>query len=409
MNKAELLKEIESQPIVQDFDDFLAYFDGKEVLLTKTSEQINSKACFELNAGMFYKEIGVQIKSKPTKYPLLLLFFELGKASGLLEYLQVKSKRTVMRNEEAISYYESLNPTGKYFFLLQTFITEADFERLTEDPFRLPNPKDIHSYFEESYQEGSPHYHHSYVVTLSFDFFGWGDAVRDEEYSFIKTFALNEMGKILISTIVENRKPVFWNSYYFIAHQYLHWAKAKGFFIMNNRPDISKEEFEKMLIAKKEKPFLAPFKSLLPENTLGNLQSFAQNEQKGVFYFKIYIHGKTSVWRQIAIDGESSIEDLHLAIRQGYGLGNKEGAYIFCHSGNPDSYFKIIGKQTRESGMRADLVPIKELKIKRFQKMAFLFSNTTNNFDFDVVLEEVKENETLKKYKVVGKKGDFKK
>ena len=36
-----------------------------------------------------------------------------------------------------------------------------------------------------------------------------------------KSFTLNEMGKMLISLIVGNRKPVFWNSLYFIAQQYL--------------------------------------------------------------------------------------------------------------------------------------------------------------------------------------------
>jgi hypothetical protein len=410
MNKEQLLKEIEQQPIIQDFDDFLAYFDGKEVLLTKTSEQINSKACFELNSNMFYQEKGVQVKSKPTKYPLLLLLFELGKASGLIEYLQVKSKRSIVRNEEAISYYESLNPTEKYFFLFQTFITEIDFERLTEDVFRLPNPEYIQSYFEESAkkeEDGNPYYHHSYVVTLSFEFFGWGDTIRDEKFAFIRSFTLNEIGKMLISTIVESRKPVFWNSYYFIAQQYLLWVNADSFFFMNEQPEISKEEFESMLTSKEKEPFLLPFKGLLPENTLDKVRSFAQNEQKGVFYFKVYLYGKTSVWRKIAIDGSLSMEDLHFAIRQAYGLGKNEQAYIFCPNGNLDSYFKIVGKGTRESGMRADLVPVKELKTKKFQKMLLMFFTDTERFDFDIVLEEVEENATLKKYKVLESKGDF--
>jgi hypothetical protein len=121
----------------------------------------------------------------------------------------------------------------------------------------------------------------------------------------------------------------------------------------------------------------------------------------------VYLYGKTSVWRKIAIDGSLSMEDLHFAIRQAYGLGKKEQAYIFCPNGNYDSYFKVIGKGMRESGMRADLVPVKELKTKKFQKMLLMFFTDTERFDFDIVLEEVEENATLKKYKVLESKGNF--
>jgi len=74
--------------------------------------------------------IGTTPRTDQTGYPLLHLFYHLVLAWKLFQKVSGKGSRLVLKTTGRLQAYEELKPAEKYFFLLETFWVDADWEKL---------------------------------------------------------------------------------------------------------------------------------------------------------------------------------------------------------------------------------------------------------------------------------------
>jgi len=400
MTPQEFKNSITSQPIIQDFDDFLSYFQQNQVLLT-TAGYLGPKDCFALNDGMYYKEIGVTPKTRLVKYPLLILFIELANAGNFLEIVPIKSKRGFQCNHELISVYNSMNSAEKYLHLLKLLIVESNFENIHNDEHRTPKSMDVQRLFDLAFRVKSDSafmFFSCPILAICFEYFGWAEVKTHEEYKdVIKDIEFTDFGKYLLGIVHKHRQPIFWNQYYYEIQAYGFWVG-----ILFEEIEMTQEEFTARENAVLSEDFEIPFMEQLPQGTL-NLQIPSQRiEREGYYTFKVQLKRDPKIWRRIGIEGDNSLGDLHLAVQKAYKFDN-DHLYAFYPTGNTRSEYQFVHEYGSD-GVFATSAKIQDIALKDGQNMLYIF-DFGDYWEFDVILESVTPTKGQKKYKILEKEG----
>ncbi len=137
------ISENEPTPILKDFAAFIHYLKTHRIVLTKVNEFISGKNLFEINQQMTYPVPYTVTRTTQTYYPLLHLFYHLALGGRLFQKVPEKD-RMVLKSTDRLQLYEDLRPAEKYFFLLETFWTDTDWDKVQAgyfgtSPFRKIN------------------------------------------------------------------------------------------------------------------------------------------------------------------------------------------------------------------------------------------------------------------------------
>lgn len=392
--------------ILQDFHIFLYGLSSAPSPLTP-SLNLARKTLFALNARMSRPETGLTERSDQVMYPLLHLFYHLSLESGLFSLGTEARKPHFEPNLEKIRAFRAMEPAAQYFFLLETYLQHSDWEGL--DPNRnigvqiqligaLPQlalarpgekiPIGRDSMNSIGFLSWNLGYHGLY-----FEYFGlWATTEMPIRKEWSKTWrkfeslALMPFGKFFFKMLVE-----------------------KG--LLPN-PD-EEENMLDYILSRDDRTALLNlsgrlheyFQDSFPAGTFSSMLPVVEEieTREGTFVFKVSLRHDPKTWRRVALSARDTLHGLHLIIQEAYHFDDDHLYRFYLHprSDRRDTY----NHPWSDMPPFADEVLIGALNLAPGRRFRYLF-DFGDSWWFDIVLEEVREGETLPGGpKVLEKKG----
>ncbi|MBF2084528.1 hypothetical protein [Thermoleptolyngbya sp. C42_A2020_037] len=283
--------------IVQDFDRLLERIGADGIPVSNTRQQLNLNILKELNA-LLSQPIQIDLKRPQQKsYPNLYGLYLLLRVTGLTQIHQAGKTPKLVVNPDLYAAWQTLNPTEKYFTLLEAWLIRGDLELLGEgrnplnEGSRVPKtwtnlskqPKTYQNYSEQDRLNYWPGFHNLALMQM----FGWVELVCPRPDAG-KGWRVKQVKPTPIGDAIAT---VALNAYY---DQEFQWASESDF-------TLPWGDFQ---------PYFQPY---FPEwrQNLPALQSPAH--QTGTYIFKVSL-GK--IWRRLSISSESTLEALGDLIRE---------------------------------------------------------------------------------------------
>lgn len=413
--------EIENLDIQDDFDQFINVVLEKPFKLTSKGT-LPPKECWEIDRLMVLKNLYPNPKSSFKEYPLLVLFVEISLKAKMLRIEKQKGGLFFVADQENLHYYLTFNKIEKYFFLLYFFINDCDYAAIAGGNNRGDRftPSNMDTQIWEIAKKKAGTFASIYEYDMKFlipyfSYFGFLEVEYESDRKFYsRKQKVTKLGKELCTILFEKRKTMFWNKKaqrfpalidnFFdtdvLAEQYTYAVTKKGKRKVLDLMLIAATEIKKA----QEERFIDAFVSYLPPDILTKTIEYKLNLQPviGNYIFKVSVHSK--IWRRIAISGENTLEDLHLAIQDAFEFGN-DHLYAFYLDGNPYSEYAYEDPRG-EQGLDASEAVIKDLYLDIEQKIFYIF-DFGDNWEFEVVLEEIQKEATLlTNYEIIETKGE---
>ncbi len=418
------ITETEPTPLIQDFATFTRYLKEHHIVLTRTNEFISGRDLYELNKEMIHPLLDTTPRTDQTVYPLLHLFYHLVLAGKLFQKVPEKA-RLILRPAGRIPLYEELKPTEKYFFLLETFWIDTDWEKLKSEYFgrsplntvptvlellseREPEKK-IHLKDKRGSDIALMLLQWEYFL-LYFSFFGFWEVTREKDLVAqqpkrlfrAESITPSTFGVIMAKILSETRNLCYWNLPF--RRERGEWKAVPG----SPFPDeieLKRKRSKATIKVDKGKlgdPFFLPFILLFAE---GKLQKTLPREEvkfvDGTYVFKVYL--AKNLWRRIEISADDTLLDLHNSIQKAYNFDD-DHLYSFFMDGKLWSRERFSSPYD-DQGVRVDEVRIGELGLSVGQNILYLF-DYGDMWRFRVELEELRiEGVKPQKPKIIEKKG----
>lgn len=356
-------------PIVQDFDALLERIHAEGIPLTSSQHQLSLKILPDLNAQLT-QPVQIDLKRPQQKsYPNLYGLYLLLRVTGLTQIHQAGKTPKLVVNPDLYASWQTLNPTEKYFTLLEAWLIRSNLELLGEDRNPLNEgsrvlrawadlknrPKTYRSYAEQDQLNYWPGFHNLTLMQM----FGWVDL----------TCPAPDAGKgwrverVTTKPIGDAIATVALSAY---AEHEFQWASETDF-------TLPWGDFQ---------PYFQPY---FPEWQQNLLSLRPPAHQTGTYLFKVSL-GK--IWRRLSISSESTLEALGDLIR----------ASVEFDSDHLDLFsFKDAMGRTVEiyhpegdwkEGQTTDQVLVGDLPLQPGMSMIYLF-DFGDCWEFRVLLEEI--------------------
>jgi hypothetical protein len=429
-----VITETEPTPLLRDFAAFTGYLSTHNIVLTRTNEFLSGRDLYELNQEMTHPLPDATPRTSQGAYPLLHLFYHLVLAGKLFRKVSEKGSRLALKPTERLQAYEELKLTERYFFLLETFWIDTDWETLKEGCFGGPSVylvshlleslieqqpgKRIYLKGEEASDMSQLLWNWGYFL-LYFSFFGFWEVTRDEDLvapnwpkrSFpAETMTPSTFGVTMAEVLREARNLFYWNLPN--RREFGELDAVPG----SPRPgkdslalfgaDPGHKRSKASIMVDKGKPgdpFFLPFAPLFAE---GELQKTLPRERikfvDGTYIFRVAL--AKSLWRRIEISADDTLLDLHNSIQKAYNF-DYDHLYSFFMDGKPWSRERFVSPY-EDDGPYVDEVSIGKLGLFVGQNILYLFDYGTA-WHFRVKLEEIrKEGHKPLKPKIIEEKGE---
>ncbi|PSB09116.1 plasmid pRiA4b ORF-3 family protein [filamentous cyanobacterium CCP2] len=371
------ISETEPGPILQDFQTILE-FVGDGIPVSGVNHLFPLSALPDLNDRLS-TPIPLDLKRPQMKsYPTIQGLYLLLRATGLGQITGKGKKNIMVLNPEVLQSWNSLNPTERYFTLLEAWMIRSHEEMLGETRshydegskviqfFRNPaNQKQkLSSYNEQQTFNYYPEYHNLALMHL-FGLLNWELGKPEKGKGFrIKSFEQLPLGQALMQVI-------------------LHEAVARAFAWEGSKN--ATRPFGEL------QPALQPY---FPE-WQNHLVVPQVEVRSGVYTFKVSL-GK--IWRRLAVSGDRTLANLSSLILES----------VEFDSDHLDEYTykNAIGRNIRISHPYASGSPstnqvlIKDLQLPVGASMSYLF-DFGDCWEFNVQLEKIDEKDTRTKYTAI--------
>jgi Plasmid pRiA4b ORF-3-like protein len=407
MDKKKFNELIASQPIVRDFDTFIAHLTDHKTHITNTAK-LPPKVCKALNDKMFFKKADADPKTHHHRYPLLHLLYFLALDGKLFSLEEGSEKTMFLPISERLNAYKKLSPVERYFFIIQTLWSDTDWGTLAGKELRKSNEDAVmealsiigHLEAEKEYDLKEIKYIQNDLFYFNdyFTYFGWWNVnlLRGEENSYIiRKFMPTALGISLMGRLAERRDVFIWNK---ITQEYP----------FGNEADMQKSKKRREQTKAENTPskssFIEAFKDLLAPNSLNNsLELPKQRPRDGKYVFKVAYDAKT--WRKIEISAQHSLEDLHLAIQNAFDFDN-EHSYSFFMDNKRWSEKAFHSPESPDAPYAND-VKLIDLNLRDKAKFLYLF-DYADEWVFHLTLTEVDEKDDIEAFvaKVIELQGD---
>lgn len=371
------IDENQSISILRNFETFLDFVAVNDLKTAGKNELLPLNSLRDLNA-LLTKPFDIALKRPVQKsFANINGLFLLARTSGLLILQKDDDITKFVVEPELLKLWQSLNPTERYFTLLEAWIIRSSVETIGErDGFFNDTLMNLVRLFDRikvkglKFKDDKSFFEHSlpYVglhnVALA-EMFGWleikhgtGEAGKNW---IIKQIKYTDFGLACVAFLHENFKKL-------------------GFDWMDDDADEETKMDETAF------NLLQPiFQPYFPEwQTIYRLPQRETNS--GIFIFKVSL-GK-AVRRRIAISSDEVLDDLHDAIQAAFNFDN-DHLYEF-------SFRNQFGKKQRvphpmcEEEFSTDefKIKIEELPLRIGETMKYVF-DFGDNWQFDVELEEI--------------------
>jgi len=400
------ITEMEPTPLIRDFHSFLDYVEAGKPYLTPKG-YIGGKALFEMNQRMVHPFDGVTVRTGQEFYPQFHLFFHLSQAGRLVQKDSGKGNKAFLQLSSRGKDFCKLNPTEKYFFLLETLWVDTKWNQIESSIFKglgILYLADVLGKIAERTPNvpigaadlvGMPE--SLGYLWIYFALFGFWTVTQNKDivpYSkrvfHPGTITPSPLGVVLASLLIRERNYITWN---------LPFRRQLGERCVNPGQPLP-EEYLLALSAKKGKkerilqkdqsrePFSLPFIPFFAEGVLSKtLPREPAMPVEGVYLFRVSLSG--SVWRKIELSSGHTLLDFHNAIQAAYKF-DSDHLYSFFMDGIPWSDEKFTSPYEDE-GPYADEVRIGELGLVKGQTFLYLF-DYGDEWRFRVTLEEIRQD-----------------
>lgn len=429
-----VITETEPTPLLRDFAAFTGYLSTHNIVLTPTNKFLSGRDLYELNQEMTHPLPDTTPRTSQGVYPLLHLFYHLVLAGKLFRKVSEKGSRLALKPTDRLQAYEELNLTERYFFLLETFWIDTDWETLKEGCFGGPSMY-IVPYLLESLIEQQPGkriylkgkealdiaqflWNWGYFL-LYFSFFGFWEVTRDEDLvthkwpkrSFLaETMTPSTFGVTMAEVLREARNLSDWNLPN--RREFGELDAVPGSPLLGEDPlallgaEPGKKRSKASIVVDKGKPGDSFFLSFAPLFAEGELQKTLPREKikfvDGTYIFKVTL--TRNLWRRIEISADDTLLDLHSSIQEAYDFDYSH-LYSFFMDGRPWSRERFVSPY-EDDGPYVDEVSIGNLELYVGQTILYLFDYGTE-WRFRVKLEEIrKEDSKPRKPTIIEEKGE---
>ncbi|MEA2054440.1 MAG: plasmid pRiA4b ORF-3 family protein [Candidatus Thermoplasmatota archaeon] len=428
-----IITETEPMPLLRDFATFTQYLRAHHIVLTRVNEFISGRDLYELNQEMTHPLPDTTPRTDQTLYPLLHLFYHLVLAGKLFQKVPEKGGRFVLKTTGRLQLYDELKLTEKYFFLLETFWVDADWEKLQAGYFersplytvpkvleylskQQPGEK-IQLKGEKAFDIAEMFLDWEYFLHYFFFFGFWEVTYEDlsaqhwpKRYFRAESITPSAFGVAIARVLKDTRNLFYWNLP--TRREAGEWKAIPGSPLPDeNLFELFEEELKlkrpkAVIRAGKEKPgdlFFLPFVPLFAE---GELQKTLPREGikfvDGTYVFKVGL--AKNLWRRIEISANHTLLDLHRAIQEAYNFDD-DHLYSFFMDGKPWSH-EGFRSPFEDEGPYVDEARIGELGLFVGQNILYLF-DYGDEWRFRVELEKIRtEGSKPRKPKIMEKKGE---
>jgi hypothetical protein len=365
---------------------------------------------------------GITVRTGQEFYPQLHLFFHLAQAGRLIQKTSGKGNKAILQLSGRAKDYCELNPTEKYFFLLETLWVDIKWRHIESSIFKglgLLYLQDVLGKIAGK-TPNVPIWARDLVgmpeslgyLWIYFALFGFWTVTQNKDIvPYSKRFFHPEritpspLGVALALLLIRERNYATWN---------LPFRRELGERNVNPGQPLpgeyllipSAKKGKKARIVQKDQsgePFFLPFISLFAEGELSKtLPREAAIPVEGVYLFRVSLSG--GVWRKIELSSGHTLLDFHYAIQNAYGF-DSDHLYSFFMDGIPWSDEKFTSPYEDE-GPHVDEVSIGELGLVKGQTFLYLF-DYGDEWRFRVALEEIQQNKPHpKRPRIVESKGE---
>jgi hypothetical protein len=342
-----------------------------------------------------------------------------------------KGSRLVLKTTGRLQAYEELKHTEKYFFLLETFWVDADWEKLNVEYLwqsPLYSAPDVLEYLskrqpgeeiqlkgEEASDMAQMLFGWNYFL-LYFAYFGFWEVTRDtarrdlpKRFFRAESITPSTFGVTLARVLSETRNLFYWNLPNRRKNGELGAIPGSPFpgedslALFEQEPKRKKSKAA--ITEDKGRPGESFFLPFVPLSSEGELQKTLPREGvkfvDGTYVFKVAL--AKNLWRRIEISADQTLLELHRAIQKAYNFDD-DHLYSFFMDGKAWSHESFTSPYDEE-GPWADDVRIGELGLFIGQNILYLF-DYGDEWHFQVELEEIRtEGLKPREPKISEKKG----
>ena len=390
---AQTIDENQPTAILRDFEAFLKFVAANKLEASGKNELLPLKCLRELNAVLTKPfEIALQ-RPVQKSFANINGLFLLARASGLLVLQRNDKTVEFVIDPEALKIWQSLNPTGRYFTLVESWIVRGSGELIGErrsglfdsplynlsQLYEKIKDKNLKFKDDKSFFEQSLPYLGLHNIALA-EMFGWLEikhgAGETGKSWIIEQIKFTDFGAASVALLLNNFKALD-----------LDWKNAAV---------ITGSEFDENAFN-----LLQPtFQPYFPEwqNSFRLPQTETPN---GIFVFKVSLDKKT--WRRIAVPSGDVLDDLHDAIQKAFEFDN-DHLYEFSFR-NRFGITQRVPHPMCEEEFSTDEFEIKNLPLRIGEKMEYVF-DFGDHWQFTVELEKIEPpNPKFKKAKILESHG----
>lgn len=355
--------------ILRDFDTLLDFIGPAGVEVGGKHQLLPMKRLGELNARLTHP-IEIDLKRPMQKsYPPINGLYLLIRASGLAPVEGSARKQRLVIDEEALRSWKTLNPTERYFTLLETWLLRADTEILGERAGLFS------SAFNKCIQFWQTIPDQGLKVA--------GDKHLESMLSYIPELYNLALLELFGLVSVKHCKPVAGGGWCVAGIYRIPWGNAlmgQLFESFLDRDFLFGEKQENGNDFGRLQPIFQPF---FPE-WCNNLTLPEQKFQDGLFIFKVSL-GK--VWRRIAMPANADLASLANSILDAFDF-DYDHLYRFTYKSRFGYSIKVNHPYMNDEPLCADEVRVGDLEIRPGVAITYLY-DFGDQWLFQVQLERI--------------------
>jgi hypothetical protein len=382
-----MIKEEDISSLVMDFVLFCEYVDGIHPYMTSKKEQLNPKACFEINKLLSHREDVPKATYRMDRYVAIYVFYLVAKNTGLIETYSKNASKVELQTTDKYVDFLDFNLYTQFLFLFHGWMQHINTSQLSKFSSARystlgPNIDSLFMCLAKSKESkcfilgnsGTPkiidHFKNfdERRIIQQICLFGivhYEDEVVNENtsnsYVCISKIQTTALG-ISLARACATRRFTWINE------------NEKPFFLPFNE-----EIFRQYVEDVEDDPehYFAPFLSLFPPGAIAcdeladilfPVEPEEEDAEKMVYQFKVSLSGKC--YRIIQCLGYNTFEDLHDMIQQAFHFDN-DHLYCFYMDGKRYSHNRINGPD--DGPPSADNTLLSEADLYVGKKFAYLF------------------------------------
>ncbi len=385
----------ENQPasILRDFETFLNFVAANNLEASGKNELLPLKSLHELNA-LLTKPFEITLQRPVQKsFANINGLFLLARASGLLILQKDDKTAKFAIDREALKIWQSLNPTERYFTLVETWIVRGSVELIGERHQGMFNSPMycLVRLFEDLTAKGSNVKENKFFQDSGFLLYGSHNIALAEMFGWLEIkHGAGEKGK---SWIIEQIKYTDFGA---ASVALLQDVFKTLDFDWKNAAAITDEEFDENAFNLLQPTFQPYFPNWQ------NIYRLPTTETKdGIYVFKVSLDKK--IWRRITVSSNAVLDDLHDAIQTAFEFDN-DHLYEFSFRNRFGITQRVVHPICEEE-FSTDEFKIENLPLRIGEKMEYIF-DFGDYWQFAVELEEIQPpNPKFKKAKILEKHG----